>query len=127
MSIRQDVADMLQDAWADIPELAEVRVLATQRGIDELSKPTALITSRTLGRVPEAPNSDYFRTGLMLTLISPHADLDRAQDQLDEIAEAALKFLQTFCVHEDATTVGWGDSRLAFDIPITIFAAPSEE
>lgn len=122
MSVRHEVAALLEADWANIPTLASLRVIATERRLDEISTSTALIRSRTIGRAPAAPNS-HRHVGLLLTLVSKHTDLDRAQDELDELVEAALDYLDTHCQHEDATTAGWNDNRLAYDIPLTILAS----
>ena len=128
MSVRSGMADTMRTDWVAIPDLAGVRVIATQRALDEPSKPTALITSRFLTKSPNLPNS-YRHVGLMLTLISPHTDLDKAQDQLDVIAEASLDYLEVqphVLDIDPATTVGWDSSRLAFEIPFTVLAKKAE-
>lgn len=121
MSVRTEIADMLTADWADIPALAGVRVIATERAIDEIDQPTALIRVKTVGKAPAAPLS-HRNVGLLLTLISPHLDLDLAADELDELTAAALDYLDTRFIHEDATTVGYVES-LAVDIPLTVLAA----
>lgn len=122
MSARSEFAEALEAAWADIPALAGVRVIATEREIDLPSTPTFIIRSKTIARSAEAPLS-HRDIGLLGSLVSPHADLDKAQDQLDDLVDAVLDHLDTFCRHGDATTAAWNDSRLAFDIPITILAS----
>jgi hypothetical protein len=122
MSARSEFADALAAAWADIPALAGVRVVATERELDVIDRPTFVIRSKSIARSPEAPIS-HRDIGLLGSLISPHVNLDIAQDQLDDLVDAVLDHLDTFCRHGDATTAAWNDSRLAFDIPITILAS----
>lgn len=121
MSIRADFADMLTAAWADIPALAGVRVIATERELDDIQTPTALIRLKTLARASYAPQS-HRDVGVLLTLISPHIDADRAADELDDLTAAALDYLDTTCRNEGASIVGYGD-RLAADIPLTLTAS----
>lgn len=123
MSARSEFAAVLAEAWADIPALAGVRVIATERELDVIDRPTFVIRSRTIARAPQAPTSHRL-VGVMGSLVSPHADLDKAQDQLDDLVDAVLDHLHTvpLTMPGEATSAGWTDSRLAFDIPITILA-----
>jgi len=129
MSIRTWFADQLRTDWASIPELAGVRVIATERALDTIAEPTALIRLKRMEREPKAPLSTR-RVGLLLTLISPYIDLDRAGDQVEELIEAAMTYLGPRFPHDAAEVVGYAD-RLAADIPVTIIAAetaaPTEE
>ena len=102
--------------------LEVLQVKVTERALDEVSKPTALIRSRSVGRSAATPIS-HRDVGLLLTLISPHTDADRAMDQLEDFTSEVLDWLDTSDIrHGDATTTAWDDSRLAIDIPITVFA-----
>lgn len=121
MSVRAEVADMLRTDWADVPKLADVRVIATEREMDDIQTPTALIRVKSIGKAPSAPNS-HRHVGLLLTLISQHLDAEQASTELDDKVAAALDYLDTTFMHGDADAVGYGD-RLAFDIPLTILAS----
>ncbi|MDZ5145336.1 hypothetical protein [Microbacterium testaceum] len=121
MSVRHDFAETLSDEWAAIPALADVRVVATERELDELDRITVLIRMRSVGKHAAAPLS-HRQVGLLVTLISPSLDLDVAADELDEVLAAALDYFDSRFLYEDATTVGYAD-RLAFDIPVTLIAA----
>lgn len=121
MSIRKDTATKFADDWKDIPALAGVRVIATERELDDVTKPTALIRQKTIARTPEAPQS-HRNIGLLVTFISSHTDLDKAADQLDAIVAAALDYLDLEFRHEEATAVGYA-SRLAYDLPFTVIAS----
>lgn len=120
MSVRSEFAAVLATDWADIPELADVRVIATERELDDIQVTTALIRMKGIARTTGAPMShrDYSVT---LTVISPHLDLDLAGDELDVLAEAVLDYLSTRFQSEPAQVVGYLD-RLALDIPVTITA-----
>lgn len=121
MSVRKATEAAIKADWAAIPALAGVRVVATERELDDIQDPTALIRGKSIDRTPAAPLT-HRNVGLLLTLISPHMDLDLAGDQLDEIAAAALDYLDPRYSHEPATVVGYG-SRLAYDIPFTVIAS----
>lgn len=120
MSIRHDFASQLTVDWATIPALEGVRVVATEREIDELEVPTCLVRLNGVGRAPSAPVS-HRNVTLLLTLISPHLDMDLAGDEIEELIDAALDYLDTRFLHDDANVVGY-NNRLAADIPVTILA-----
>lgn len=115
MNVRQQLAADLQAAF---PKL---RVIATERKVAEVKTPTLLIRAQTLDVTAGAPLS-HRDVGLLLTLISPHLDLDRAADQLDTLAPQILDWLDPRYQHTAAQLVGYGD-RLAYDIPTTIIAS----
>lgn len=121
MSIIRDLEAQIKTDWASIPALAGVRVIATERELDDITQPTALIRGKSIARTPGAPLSHRTR-GLLLTLISPHLDLDRASDQLEPLTWAALDYLDPRYQHDDATDVGYG-KRFANDIPFTVIAS----
>ena len=115
MNVRQKFAADLQAAF---PRL---RVIATERKLAEVKAPTLLIRGRSIGLTAGAPLS-HRDVGVLITIISPHLDLDRAADQLDDLAPQILDWLDTRYQHDTATLVGY-DARLAYDIPTTIIAS----
>lgn len=122
LSVRKSVEAMLKTDFADIPELAELRVIATERNLDTPQQDTALIRQRSLRRLPEAPLS-HRRVGMLLTIISAREDFDRAGDDLDEYVPAALNYLdKRFAPPDEATSVLYED-RLAYDIPFSVIAS----
>jgi hypothetical protein len=120
MSVRSEIAAQFSDDWDAIPALAGVRIVVTEREIDDPDRATALIRQRTIGKHPSAPMS-HRQVGLLLTLISPHLDLDRAANELDELVTEALDYLDPRYLHEDAQSVGYNE-RSAYDIPFTVIA-----
>ena len=120
MSVRTDFEAELTAAWAGIPELAALRVIATERDLDDIQRPTALIRQKRIARTPTLPNS-HRTTTLLLTLISPHLNLDKALDQLDEFVHAALDYISPRYTHDEAEIVGYG-ARLAYDVNVQIIA-----
>lgn len=123
MSFGTELADVIRDDWTEIPALAGVRVIATERELDEIDVPTALLRVKSVGRSPAAPLS-HRNVDVLVTLISPHLDADRATEELDVLLDAALDYFDTRYKHDDAAAVGYSD-RLAFDIPISVMAAKS--
>lgn len=119
-SVRAQIASQFKTDWEGVPDLQRLRVLASERNLDIPSKPTALIRQKSVGVFPQAPLS-HRSVRLLLTLISPFEDFDKAGDDLDALVYAALEYLDTRFVHEDATAVMYGD-RLAYDIPFTVIA-----
>lgn len=122
MSIRKEVEQILKTDWADIPALAGVRIIASERALDTLDVPTALIRLKRIEREPSAPLASR-RFHLLLTLISEHVDMDMAGDDLEELTAEALDYLGTKFLHEPAEIVGYAD-RLAADIPLIVIASP---
>ncbi|MGN7976527.1 hypothetical protein ACTJJ4_03055 [Microbacterium sp. 22195] len=123
MSVRLDIADLIREDWKTIPELAELRVIATERLLDALAEPTAIIRLRRIEREPSAPQK-VRRVSLLLTIVSEHLDLDLAAEDLEEFAAAAIDYLGPRFKHDPAEVVGYGD-RLAVDIPLYVIAAPA--
>lgn len=122
MSIRKQIEELFQTDWASIPVLKDLRVIATERELDSVDQPTALIRIKRMEREPSAPMSAR-RVGLLLTIISEHVDLDEAGDDLEDYAEVAMEYLSTRFMHDPVEVVGYGD-RLAIDIPLTIITVP---
>lgn len=118
MSIRKDIEARFTEDWAGIDLLSKVRVIATERDLDEITVPTVLIRQKTIDRTPSAPLS-HRDIGLLLTVISHHLDLDRAGDSLDDLVPAVLDYLDPGFIHGEASCVGYGQ-RLAYDIPLTV-------
>lgn len=121
MSVRKVLEQELREAWADVPELAAFHVIATERQLDAINRPTALLRQTRIARLPQAPASRAVSVNVLLTLISPHADLDRAADQLDDAVPAALEYLRRRYLSAEAEAVGYL-KLLAYDIPLTIYA-----
>lgn len=111
------VKQLEQTLKTDFPGL---NVTATEQVLADVRKPTLLIRRESLDVFPDAPIS-HRNVGILLTLISPHLDLDAAADQLDTLALPLLDWLDPRYLHEPAQLVGYGN-RLAYDIPATITA-----
>jgi hypothetical protein len=119
MSVRTAVGDYLAQVLAGTPGLESVKLVRSIRELGEISKPTLIL--KTESYVPTAAAPRTSRQGnFIATLVSPHRDLDRAEDQLDDLLELLLPALLTAGIlWSDATQVGYGDSNLAYDIHIS--------
>ena len=122
MTVRQSIEAQFKSDWADVPDLADLIVIATERPLDDVQRATALIRQKGIAKHPAAPLS-HRRVGLLLTIISGNLNPDAAQDELDELVPAVLDYLDPRFQHEGAEAVGWTGSRLAYDIPFTVVAA----
>lgn len=121
MSVREEFGEGLRADWASVPQLATLDVRVTERALEEVKRPIALVRQKRVSRAPEAPQS-HRKVELLLTLISPHINLDSAAEDLDQWVEAALDYLDPRYEHDAAECVAYAQ-RLAYDIPITILAS----
>lgn len=131
MSVRTDFADLLRTDWAEIPALADVRVIATESGLDDVQQPTALIRIKSVERHPQAPQGAFWH-GFTLHLISGHFDADNAADELEGLLESVLAYLRprTHIKYEKAEFGLATESNFAYLIPISVTAvstAPEPE
>ncbi|MCE4024666.1 hypothetical protein LXM50_01625 [Microbacterium sp. Au-Mic1] len=124
MSLRKDIEALFREDWAEDPILSQLRVIATERELDQLAQDTALIRLKGLRREPTAPLRAK-RVELLLTIISARTDLDRAGDDLEEYMNAAEDYLGPRFMHDAPSIVGYND-RLAIDIPLYITTTPAE-
>lgn len=128
MSIRSDLAAYLATVIAGNPELDAIKLVPSVRDVGALSKPTLIIKTDSFEKIAVAPRS---RQGnFTLTLVSPHANIDSAEDQLDELLEPLLPALFTAGIlWTEATQVAYGEPErtyLAYDIRISSILSPSE-
>lgn len=121
MSVARDIAARAELDWAGHPTLSEVRIVASEKVIDTPRVPTVILRQTSIGRCPELPLS-HRNVGVLLTIVSPHQDMDKAGEQLFSLVDAILDYLDRLYAHEDATQVAYLD-RLAYDIPLTAIAA----
>lgn len=111
---------MLRALWAEDADLSEVRVIATERELDDIRQRTIVIRQTGITRAPEAQG--LWEVSLAMAAVSPHLDLDRAADELDNLVQDVLDALTALGIaHEGATSVAYAN-RLAYDIPLTVYA-----
>lgn len=118
MSLRTTMLDYLALVMGGTEGLENVRLVRSVRAVDELSTPILQVKTDSFEKLPEAPIRK--RIGhFTATLVSPHQDVDKAEDQLDDLLEVLLPALFTFGLsYQDATQVSYGDQYLAYDIRI---------
>lgn len=120
MSIRTDLVERLKLICSTTEGLESIRVIESVRNVGEgTNTPMLIVKTNGLRKLPQAPRASL--TGEFgLTLVSPHVDIDKAEDQLEAILEVLLPTLFTFSMSwESADQVAWDDARIAYDITIT--------
>lgn len=119
MSLRADLVEYLTALVPTVEGLEKVDVIGSVRNVGEGSNvPMLIVKTNGLRKLPQAPRS-HMTGNFTLTLVSPHVDIDRAEDQLDGLLELLLPSLFNWGMSwESADQVGWDDSRIAYDITI---------
>lgn len=118
MSTRHSIIARLHDLIAATPALADVRIIPTIRATDRLSKPSLIVRTNTIEKLLEAPIKQVMGT-FTLVLVSPHTDLEKAEDQLDDLLDALLPALFDSKIKWTlATQTQYDDEHLAYDITI---------
>lgn len=119
MSNRDSLIAYLEGVLAGTPGLEGVEVVKSARGTDALNKPTLVIQTQGYDKLPAAPIKK--RQGRFLaTLVSPLRDLDKAEDQLDDLLDILLPALFTSgIIWNTADQGGFDESYLAVEITIT--------
>lgn len=120
--IRHEIAEMIREYWEEIPELADIKVVASERQLEEILDLTAVLRMVSIGRSPDLPLS-HRNVKMNVVLISGMDSADHAADELEERLEHVLNWLDDFFRHEDAEFVTYGEGRYAYLIPITVLAA----
>lgn len=94
MSVRTLFLDAVEALFTATAALEEVRVIRSPRAVDELdTRPIAQATTQRYEAIPEAPlNPRWIGT---LTLVSPHRDMEKAEDQLETLYEAILPVIRS--------------------------------
>lgn len=125
MSMRKDLAAYLEQLVAEIEPLNDIKVVDSTRALGEITRTTLVVKTDRYEKLPEAPQKRQGR--FILTLISKHQDIDRAEDDLDDRLEVLLPALTTSgLIWTSAAQVGYGDSNLAYDITITSILTSKE-
>lgn len=118
MSLRTDLVTYLQEVVAATPGLEDVKVVPSVRQVGELDRPHLIVKTDSYTKVPAAPLRKL-GASFVLALVSPHRDIDRAEDDLETRLELLVPALFNHGMSwEDATQTGFGDSYLAFDIRV---------
>jgi hypothetical protein len=105
--------------------LEDVRVVPSIRNLGEFNKPTIVVKTDTLTKLPAAPKSNL--GSFTVTLISPHDDMDRAEDQLDDLLELFLPQLFTWQLNWESASQASYNDKLCYDIVVTSIMTPENE
>lgn len=98
-------------------------------GVDELDRPTVILTLERIERLPEAPRAGRLIT-YTLTLIDPSTNVEQREDSLDDTASDLLNVI------DDDDLLRWSvaergldknQQHLGFDISITYPVTFTEE
>lgn len=131
MSMKSVLVDYLTDLVLAAPALADIKVVGAVRELGALGKtPVLVVKTNGFEKVPAAPQTK--RIGhFTAALVSPHHDIDRAEEDLDDRLEVLLPLLLTAGLNwTEATQVGWGrdadgnPTHLAYDINIDSILTP---
>ena len=117
MNVREFLADKLSplipDGW---------KIVASVRNLDKPTGIVAQIKHTGVTRMPEAPIGHLQHT-VTLTVLTPHTDVEKAEDALDE---AVTELLTLIDAHE---SIGWSDATkvradtwLAWDIDLAVIS-----
>lgn len=118
MTDREEFIAYVSAVLAGTVGLEDVRLVKSVRAVDELSKPVLVVGRPTYEKLPAAPIKKRLAT-FPCTLISPHVDTDRAEDDLDARLEILLpKLFTSGLMWTEARGTSWDELHLAFDIDI---------
>lgn len=110
-------------AFADIPELEHVWVVASQDDVFVDSTITCVVSQTSVGPLPAAPTSHRL-VGVNLTFVSPNADTNTAADELEPVVDAVLDWLfQQNLTHGNAVVATYGPAdrqQFAYRIPVSV-------
>lgn len=119
MSARTALVEYLTTLVASTPGLEDVRVIPTIRYVGEISKPILIVKTNSLAKIPAAPRAGFLGS-FTLTLVSPHKDLDRAEDDLEGRLEVLLPSLFSWgLLWESADQAQYDEDRICYDISTT--------
>jgi hypothetical protein len=119
MSTRASLIEYLAGVLTDTPALADVRLVKTVRATDRLSKPVLIVRTVSLEKLPAAPIGNMMGN-FTLVLVSPHVDMEKAEDQLDDLLGDLLPALFTHnVVWTAATQTAYDEEHLAYDIAVS--------
>jgi hypothetical protein len=123
MSSRDSLIEALEPILADTEGLEGVRIVKSVRNIGALSQPNLIVKTDAFEINPAAPRSTAVGQ-FTLVLVSPHSDLDKAEDQLDDLLEILLPALLSYnMVWSRAEQTAFDDSHLSYDIAITAISS----
>lgn len=123
MSSRDGILDFLEALLPATAGLEKVKLVRSVRATDQLSRsPILIVKTNSFERVASA--SRWVQGNFTLVLVSNHKDVDKAEDQLDDLIEVLLpKLTGSSIMWDTATQTAYDDTHIAYDI--TVRALPT--
>jgi hypothetical protein len=120
MSSRDSLIEALEPILADTEGLEGVRLVKSVRNVGELSTPVLIVKTDAFEINAAAPRTAAVGQ-FSLILVSPHKDLDKAEDQLDDLLELLLPtLLSASLVWSRAEQKQfYDDSHICYEIAVT--------
>jgi hypothetical protein len=118
-SSRDSLIAALEVILADVAGLEDVRLVKSSRDLGVLSKPTIIVARGTYEVNAAAPRSSAIGQ-FTLVLVSPHTDVDKSEEQLDDLLEILLPALLTATTSwSSAEPTVFDDTHDSYDIAVT--------
>ena len=118
MSTRDTLIQYLETVLPATEGLEGIKLVKSIRANDVLSQPILVVKTVSFVKLAEAPIGNMMGE-FLLTLVSPHNDIERAEDELDDLLEVLLPALfNSHLVWTSATQVSL-EGRLAYDIAVS--------
>lgn len=119
MSTRASLIAQLQPILTTTPGLDKIKLIESVRATDQLStRPILIVKTDSLEKIPEAPRSVL--GNFTLVLVSPRVNVDKAEEELDDLLEILLPALRSqFIMWQRATQTSYDDQHIAYDITVT--------
>jgi hypothetical protein len=119
MSARTALIEYLEVLVAGVPALEDIRIIKSIRFVGEIATPILVVKTNSLAKIPAAPRAGFLGS-FTLTLVSPHKDLDKAEDDLEGRLEVLLPSLFTWgLLWESADQAQYDEDRICYDIHTT--------
>jgi hypothetical protein len=118
MSTRDSLIAYLEPLLAATPGLEDIKLVKSIRSVDRLSQPTLIVKTVRLQKLPAAPIGNMLGE-FLLVLVSNHVDVDRAEDQLDDLLEVLLPKLFNSNVVWTAADQTSFEEHVSYDISVS--------
>jgi hypothetical protein len=114
-TVRSELIAYLTEVCATTEGLEKLKFVTSARNLGNLSQPTFILTVDSYEPTPAAPA--HVLGNFVGVLVSNHLDLDKAEQQLDELLAILLPKLFSWGVmYSKATPTDFDDSHRSFDI-----------
>jgi hypothetical protein len=114
-TVREKLIEYLTAVCAETEGLEKVKFVTSARNLGNLSQPTFILTVKSYEPNPAAPH--YVLGNFVGVLVSNHLDLDKAEQQLDELLAILLPLLFSWgVIYSSADPTDFDDQHRSFDI-----------